>query len=117
MEDPLGIIQGNSPPNEFDCFFVTAGVMGSQAEKMPGVGVARLGLDDLAVGVLGLAKTSRLVVPEGDCQQLIWSRHGAFSWGNRHCRKVRISRNVHHTRITGDARLAMRSASGNRETK
>jgi hypothetical protein len=76
------MVQGNGSADEVDGLLVPAGMMRGQAEEMPGVGVVGIGLDDLAIDISGLAKFAGLVMLDGDCQELIWSRHGAFSSGN-----------------------------------
>jgi hypothetical protein len=53
--------------------------MRGQSEEMPGVGVVRIGLENLAVGILCLAKVAGLMVLEGHCQRLINICHAACS--------------------------------------
>jgi hypothetical protein len=58
-----------------DCQVVLAGLMGDHAQKVQGIRVVRLGLEDLAIDRLRLWKTASLVVLERDSQAFRDSGH------------------------------------------
>ncbi len=78
VEDGLPTVQAEGPADVPDRLLMAAGVVGGDAEQVPGVGVAGVRPEHLAVDLLGPPQVARLVVPDRRRQGLVDGRHGAF---------------------------------------
>ncbi len=80
MEEGHAALQGDRPLNVLDGKVVLARLESDQPQKMNGVGMIRLHLQDLPIDLLGRLQPAALMVPDRNRQCLGNRCHGALLW-------------------------------------
>ena len=68
MEDGLIAGQPDRMPDALHSILMPARLVGDEAQQMPGVGLIRLGREDLPADLLGGLQPAGLMVLDRDCQ-------------------------------------------------
>ena len=91
------LFQSDRPLNVLDGSLVLADLVGNHAEKMDGVGVIRLGGENLPIDLLGSLQPAALMVLDGSRQSFGNRCHEAY-YGKMICQPQCIAREPTHRR-------------------